>query len=177
MRTTAGPSIVGISIFVPSAASVTVSGIEQWMLSPMRLKNGCSPTLTTTYRSPAGPPNRPLLPFPERRMREPVATPGGRSTSRVSERDARPSPRQLLQGLMDRPVPPQSPHVTANCKCPFVRIVFPIPEQPSHALSREPGCCPVPLHVPHASIRTMLIRALRPVIDSPKVMEIGYSTS
>src|SRR5262249_52030 len=138
---------------------------------------GCSPTLTTTYRSPAGPPNRPLLPFPERRMREPVATPGGRSTSKVSERDPRPSPPQLLQGLMDRPVPPQSPHVTVNCKCPFVRIVFPRPPQPLHALSREPGCCPVPLQVPHASIRTMLIRVLCPLIDSSKVSETGYSRS
>ena len=37
------PSIVGTSIFDPSAASTTVTGTVMWMSSPSRWKSGCSP--------------------------------------------------------------------------------------------------------------------------------------
>src|SRR5256885_1482891 len=44
---------------------------------PSRSKKGCSFTCSTTYKSPAGPPNAPPSPSPLKRMRVPSSTPAG----------------------------------------------------------------------------------------------------
>src|SRR5215467_8327055 len=118
------------------------------MLSPMRLKKGCSATFTTTYRSPAGPPKRPASPLPGTRIRDPVLTPAGNVTSKLSVPAWRPPPPQTPQGLMNLPDPLQSAQVTANWRCPFERVVFPVPAQLEHAVSRDPGAWPPPPHIP-----------------------------
>src|SRR5579883_3132536 len=141
------------------------------MLSPMRLKNGCSVTFTTTYKSPGGPPNGPASPFPGMRIRDPVLTPAGNSTSTVSVAATRPSPPHSLQELINRPDPPHSAQVTVNCRWPFDRVVLPVPLQVPHAVSREPGVCPVPPQMPQASFRKTLITAWRPRSDSSKLMD------
>src|SRR5262252_1676291 len=137
MRTNARPSTVGTSIFVPSAASVMVSGIVQWMLSPILLKKGCAAAFTTMYKSPAGPPKRPASPLPGNRIREPLFTPAGSATSMLSVTGIQPSPLQWPQRVIDLPEPPQSIQVTANCRCPFDRVVLPTPLQPAQGLSLE----------------------------------------
>src|SRR5262245_50753267 len=109
------------------------------MLSPSLLKNGCSATLITTYKSPAGPPNRPASPLPGKRTRDPVESPDGRSIPSISVRETRPSPLHPRQGVIERPVPPQSEQVTENCRCPLFRVVLPAPAQPPQAVSLEPG--------------------------------------
>src|SRR6185369_9307112 len=105
------------------------------MLSPSRLKKGCSATYTTMYKSPDGPPKRPTSPFPGMRTREPAPTPGGKSTSTVCVREKRPSPPHSPHRMIERPVPPQSAHVTENCRCPFARVVFAVPPHVTHVLS------------------------------------------
>src|SRR5215471_15169758 len=97
------------------------------MLSPILLKNGCSPTVTTTYRSPAGPPRRPASPLAGTQILEPVTTPASNTTSTVVLAEIRPSPSQIRHKETKRPEPPQSAHVTANCRCPFARIALPPP--------------------------------------------------
>src|SRR5436305_4390973 len=147
------------------------------MLSPIRLKNGCSPTLTKTYKSPDGPPKRPASPLPGTRMRAPVSKPGGNSTFRVSVPRTRPSPPQSLHGVIERPEPPQSPHVTANCRCPLMRVVLPVPRHGVHTLSIDPGACPIPLQVPQACLRSTEILIRLPRIDSSKFIETWCSRS
>ena len=49
----ARPSMVGTSIFVPRPASSMRIGTVISMSSPSRRKNGCGSTLTVMYRSPA----------------------------------------------------------------------------------------------------------------------------
>src|SRR5437016_12882226 len=110
-------------------------------------------------------------------MRVPVIAPGGTSTTILSVEGALPSPRQSRHALIARPDPPQSPHVTANCRWPLTRVVFPEPPHKEHAVSREPTAWPDPLQVVHAIIRVTLIVALTPRSDSSKLIETGYSRS
>src|SRR5437762_612958 len=147
------------------------------MLSPFLSKNGCVPALTTTYKSPAWPPKRPALPFPGIRMRVPLMAPAGIATSRLLVTGIRPSPRQSLHGVIARPEPPQSLHVTVNWRWPRIRVVLPVPPHDRHAISREPGACPLPLHWEHECKLDTLIFEFTPRIDSSKLTGIVHSTS
>src|SRR5215813_11529614 len=147
------------------------------MLSPILLKKRCVAAFTTMYKSPAGPPKRPASPLPGTRIREPVFTPGGRATSRLSVPGTHPSPLQWMQNVIVLPEPPQPMQVTANCRCPFDRVVLPTPLQPAQGHSREPGACPLPPQDSHACLRRTLMVALRPRRDSSKLIRIWYSRS
>src|SRR5260370_1199347 len=118
------PSIVGTSILAPNVASLTVIGILVYKSSPRRSKNSCGFTTTRKYKSPAGAPMVPELPFPGTRTRPPFATPAGMRTSMDSDRGTRPSPLQVLQSVRSLPVPPHRVHGTlkrilpASCSAP-----------------------------------------------------------
>src|SRR5689334_5583133 len=111
------------------------------------------------------------------RIRVPAPAPGGTSTTSDSAPEARPSPRQFPHGVTMQPDPPQFAQVTANCRCPFTRVLFPDPAQAGQTPSRVPGAWPVALQAVQGRMRVTLMSALTPVTDSAKLTETGYSRS
>ena len=109
ITSTASPEGVGTRIRAPRIASQTLIGISQWMLSPLRSKNGCSWTRVLTIRSPRGPPNGPALPSPRTRICEPESTPAGIVTDTGST--ARRTPRPPQEGHRASPTTPVAPHL------------------------------------------------------------------
>ena len=87
------------STLVPRAAAVIGRVITASRLSPSRRNRSCSATISSTYRSPAGPPPRPTSPRPSKWIRFPVDTPAGMRTEMSRELLTRPSPEHSPQGL------------------------------------------------------------------------------
>ena len=71
------PSMVGISIVVPKAASASDIGNSKNKFSSDRLNKLCEFTLTNKYKSPVDPPLLPASPFPANRILVPSSTPLG----------------------------------------------------------------------------------------------------
>ena len=67
----------------PSAAVVMLIGTRVNKAVPSRSNTSCCFTCRKIYRSPGGAPIGPASPLPVRRMRVPLSTPGGISTSSV----------------------------------------------------------------------------------------------
>ncbi len=84
---------------MPSAAAVIGTFSTTSRLSPLRLNTEWAVTLSSTYRSPAGPPPGPTSPWETRCTRLPVATPAGIFTLMVRWLRTRPSPEHSPQGL------------------------------------------------------------------------------
>jgi hypothetical protein len=71
------PSIVGISIVVPSAASAIEIGNSKNRFSSDLLNRSCELTLINKYKSPLAPPFVPASPFPANLILVPSSTPFG----------------------------------------------------------------------------------------------------
>ena len=67
-------------------------------LSPLRSNTGCGAMVTSTRRSPLGPPRSPEPPLPLSRIRAPLRTPAGIRACTVRELRPRPEPWQLGHG-------------------------------------------------------------------------------
>src|SRR5436189_177551 len=132
------------------------------MLSPTRLKNGCGATFVTTKRSPGAPPSGPVSPFPANRIRDPVLTPAGISTSTDSFRAIRPSPPHSRQSVICLPEPPHSEQVIENCSRPLATEVLPAPVQFTQMLSLEPDMRPLPLQAAQGDFRNTLMLVFTP---------------
>src|SRR5258708_25882533 len=169
------PSIVGTSIFAPSVASLTVTGILVYKSSPRRSKNSCGFTTTRRYKSPAGAPIVPELPFPGTRTRPPFETPAGMRTSIVSFRRTRPAPPQVLHTVRSFPVPPQRVHGTLNFILPADCRIVPVPPQTVQVCGVPTA--PVPWHVSQVSSRVMESFFTAPRTASQKSISIWYSRS
>ena len=79
------PSIVGISIVVPSAASAIEIGHSKNKFSSDLLKRSCDFTFMNRYKSPVDPPLDPASPFPASRILVPSSTPFGIVTDNFLE--------------------------------------------------------------------------------------------
>src|SRR5437016_11191883 len=169
------PSIVGTSIFAPSVASLTVTGILVYKSLPRRSKNSCHRTTTRKYKSPAGAPIVPELPLPGTRTRPPLATPAGMRTSMVSARRTRPSPAHVLHAVRSLPVPPHRVHGTLKRIFPAACWTVPVPPQTAHVCG-EPTA-PVPWHVSQASSLVIESFFTAPRTASQKSISIWYSRS
>src|SRR5207249_3517484 len=169
------PSIVGTSIFAPSVASLTVTGILVYKSLPRRSKNSCHRTTTRKYKSPAGAPIVPELPLPGTRTRPPLATPVGMRTSMVSARRTRPSPAHVLHAVRSLPVPPHRVHGTLKRIFPAACCTVPVPPQTAHVCG-EPTA-PVPWHVSQASSLVIESFFTAPRTASQKSISIWYSRS
>src|SRR5882757_10514347 len=146
------------------------------ILSPSRLKKGCSSTRTVIYKSPAAPPATPAFPFPATRSRDPDATPCGILTSTASERLKRPSPRQVGHAFFNRPVPPQRLHVRLNFIAPAICVTVPLPSHSGQTATPLPEL-PVPWHVSHVSCREIFSFTCVPRMDCQKSTFKPYSKS
>src|SRR6266436_6425872 len=169
------PSIVGTSIFAPSVASLTVTGTFVYKSFPRRSKNGCGRTSTRKYKSPAGAPIVPELPFPATRKRAPLANPGGIFTSIVSVFRTRPSPPQVRQGVRIFPVPPHRVQGTLNRILPAACCIVPLPLQTGQVCG-DP-IAPVPWQVSQVSSRVICSFFTPPRTASQKSISIWYSKS
>src|SRR5262249_34640106 len=154
----------------PSSASHTLIGTSQCTLSPLRWKNGCSPTRVLTIRSPRGPPNGPAFPSPATRTCAPESTPAGTDTATGSTTRRTPRPRHA-EHRPSRPAP-LAPHFvqaenrwtssrtfappTTSAKDRSTPALTPSPRRPSASASPAPplaqrvlGAGPVPVMVVH----------------------------
>src|SRR6185295_2192743 len=122
------------------------------MLSPLRVKCLCRPTLVMMYKSPGGAPRRPPSPLPGTRTREPVSTPAGIRIFTVSVFGVTPLPLQSEHGERLRPVPPQSEHSCANRNRPPARCTCPVPLHVEQTTTGPP-MSPAPLQREHCSER------------------------
>src|SRR5579872_3168726 len=122
------------------------------MLSPLRSKNGCGSTSVRIYRSPGGPPFSPEFPLPGTRTREPLSTPGGILTSKVSGLRIRPVPLHVGHRPYSLPEPLHWGHVCEKRIAPAVRVTFP---EPPHIeqVTAAPPLVPLPPQVPQISSR------------------------
>src|SRR3546814_1013558 len=157
MRRVTGPDErVGTVMSAPSTASGKVTGTLRTRSRPLRLKSGCSPTRTVTYRSPGGPPLRPGLPRPFSLIRWPSPTPGGTRSFTSRGRRSTPVPRQPGQGSSTtEPRPPHAGHGDENEKRPWLSDTTPRPPQLAHCRGLVPGLAPDPEQVWHvASLRS-----------------------
>ena len=94
------PSIVGISIVVPSAASAIEIGNSKNKFSSDLLNKSCELTFTNKYKSPVAPPLLPASPLPANLILVPSSTPFGIVTEIFFEACFLPWPLQLLHGLV-----------------------------------------------------------------------------
>src|SRR5712671_4387227 len=169
------PSIVGTSIFAPSVASLTVTGILVYKSLPRRSKKSCGFTTTRKYKSPGGAPIVPELPLPGTRTRPPLATPAGMRTSIVSDRRTRPSPPQVLHTVRSLPVPPQRVQGTLKRILPAACWIVPLPLHTGQVCG-DP-IAPVPWHVSQVSSRVICSFFTPPRTASQKSISIWYSRS
>src|SRR6266516_5199736 len=146
------------------------------MLSPLRVKYLCRPTLVMMCRSPAGAPSRPPCPLPGRRTREPVSTPAGIRILTVSVLGITPLPLQSEQGGRRRPAPSQSGHSCVKRSLPPARWTWPEPLHVEQVIGAPP-VSPAPWHREHCSERLTVRFVVSPVIASSKVRAKGISMS
>ena len=100
------PSIVGISIVVPSAASAIDIGNSKNKLTSDRLNKSCDFTLTNKYKSPLAPLLVPASPFPASLILVPSSTPLGIVTEIFFDACLFPCPLQSVQGfVISSPLP------------------------------------------------------------------------
>ena len=94
------PSIVGISIVVPRAASATEIGNSKNKFTSDLLKSSCDSIFMNKYRSPVAPPLTPASPFHASLILVPSSTPLGIVTDIFFEVCLFPCPLQSEQGLV-----------------------------------------------------------------------------
>src|ERR1043165_2874682 len=146
------------------------------ILSPLRVKYLCGPTLVMMCKSPAGAPKRPPWPLPGIRTREPVSTPAGIRTFTVSVLSVTPLPLHSEHGARRRPVPPQSGHSCAKRKRPPARCTWPVPLHVEQTTTGPP-MSPAPLQREHCSERLTVRLVVSPLIASSNVTLRGISIS
>src|SRR5258708_37500407 len=146
------------------------------MLSPLRVKYLCEPTLVMMCKSPGGAPRRPPCPFPATLTREPVSTPAGMRTFTVSVFGTVPLPLHKEHGDRLRPVPPQSVHSCAKRKRPPARCTCPEPLQVGQTITGPP-ISPAPLQREHCSERFTVRLVVMPLIASSNESASGISMS
>src|SRR5712691_8811301 len=146
------------------------------MLSPLRVKYLCGPTLVMMCKSPGGAPSRPPCPFPGMRTREPVSTPAGMRTLTVSVFGTTPLPWHNEHGDRLRPLPPQSGHSCAKRNRPPARCTCPLPLQVAQTINGPP-MSPAPLQREHCSDRLTVRLVVIPLIASSKESDRGISMS
>src|SRR2546427_3428467 len=146
------------------------------MLSPLRVKYLCGPTLVMICRSPGGAPSLPPSPLPGMRTRDPVSTPAGMRTLTVSVLGIVPLPLHSEQGERRRPVPPQSAHSCEKRNRPPARCTCPVPLHVEQSIT-EPPVSPAPLHREHCSERLTLMFVVRPLTASSNESAKGISIS
>src|SRR2546426_8407261 len=146
------------------------------MLSPLRVKYLCGPTLVMICRSPGGAPSLPPSPLPGMRTRDPVSTPAGMRTLTVSILGIVPLPLHSEQGERRRPVPPQSGHSCEKRNLPPARCTWP---EPLHVwqTTTGPPISPAPLQREHCSDRLTVRLVVSPLIASSKESARGISIS
>src|SRR5215217_6195078 len=146
------------------------------MLSPLREKYLCWPTLVMMCRSPGCAPSRPPSPLPGIRTREPVSTPAGMRTFTVSDLGVVPLPWHSVHGERLRPVPPQSGHSCANRSLPPARCTCP---EPLHVgqTTTGPPMSPAPLQREHCSERLTVMFVVNPLMASSNERLNGISMS
>ena len=106
------PSIVGISIVVPKAASAIEIGNSKKRFTSDLLKRSCDFTFINRYKSPLAPPLVPASPFPANLILVPSSTPFGIVTETFFEACLFPCPLQSLQGfVISSPLPAHWGHV------------------------------------------------------------------
>ena len=124
------PSIVGISIVVPSAASAIEIGNSKNKFTSDLLKRSCDFTFINKYKSPVAPPLVPASPFPASLILVPSSTPLGIVTAIFFEICLFPCPLQSLQGfVISSPLPAHCGHVCCTVKKPWLDLTLPFPPQ------------------------------------------------
>ena len=151
-----GPSRVGTSTVLPSAASGADTSTAVTRSSPSRTKRGSSRTWMRTYRSPGGPPRSPAWPRPAIRIRWPSEIPAGTSTENFARSTLRPLPRQDLHGSRGtRPSPWQASQAAARTTCPNGVLAtvrsWPAPPQREQVSIGVPGSAPLPRQCSHSA--------------------------
>src|SRR5262245_59761810 len=146
------------------------------MLSPLRVKYLCCPTLVIMCKSPAGAPSRPPSPFAGILTRDPVSTPAGIRTLTVSVLGTVPLPLHKEHGERRRPEPPQSGHSWANRSRPPARCTWPVPLHVEQTVTGPP-ISPAPLQREHCSERLTVMLVVNPLIDSSNERARGISMS
>src|SRR5579875_3954072 len=121
------------------------------MSSPVRVNTGFVPTLMIRYRSPAGPPPVPALPFPASLILCPSRVPGLMRNSRGSRFITTPAPPQVGHVCCTLPEPPQRGHWILNFIRPPICVTCPVPWHSGH--STLPPVVAFPLQVGHTSWR------------------------
>ena len=169
------PSMVGTSIFAPSAASTIVTGTLMWMSSPTRWNSLCPLTLMIRYRSPAGAPSVPALPLPASRIRCPSRVPALMRNSSGSRFVSTPAPSHVLHSFCTLPLPPQRGHWMLNFIRPPICVTWPDPWHSGHSIA--PPTTARPLHVGHCSWRWISSRVTPPRIAVQKSISTWYSRS
>ena len=125
------------------------------------------------YRSPAGPPRGPALPFPGTRRRAPSATPAGTCTLICSVTASVPSARQAVQGRCRcRPEPSHAAQAFENTMWPRRHCVAPLPWHGAHLRSAARRM-PLPAHAAQASSRVTVNCRTAPRSDSSKASVIS----
>src|ERR1044071_1111684 len=137
------------------------------MLSPLRVKYLCGPTLVMICKSPGGAPNLPPCPLPGMRPRDPVSTPAGMRTFTFSVFGTTPLPLHNEHGERRRPVPAQSGHSCAKRKRPPAFCTCPEPLQVGQTITGPP-MSPAPLQREHCSERFTVMFVVMPLIASSK---------
>ena len=106
------PSIVGISIVVPRAASAIEIGNSKNKFTSDLLNKSCDLTFMNKYKSPVAPPLVPASPFPASLILVPSSTPLGIVTDIFFEVCLFPCPLQSVQGfVISSPLPAHCGHV------------------------------------------------------------------
>ena len=106
------PSIVGISIVVPRAASAIEIGNSKNKFTSDLLNKSWDLTLINKYKSPLAPPLFPASPFPASLILVPSSTPLGIVTDIFFAVCLLPLPLQSLHGLViSSPLPEHCGHV------------------------------------------------------------------
>ena len=122
------PSIVGISIVVPRAASAIEIGNSKNKFTSDLLKSSCDFIFINKYRSPAVPPLTPASPFPASLILVPSSTPFGIVTDIFLEACLLPCPLQSEQGLViSSPLPEHCGQVCCTVKNPWFDLTLPLP--------------------------------------------------
>ena len=124
------PSIVGISIVVPRAASAIDIGNSKNKFSSDLLKSSWEWTLINKYKSPVAPPLLPASPLPANLIRVPSSTPFGIVTDIFLDACFLPWPLQSLHGfVISSPLPLHWGQVCWTVKKPWLDLTFPFPPQ------------------------------------------------